>query len=774
MEIQDAASILGEELSLPPAKVGAVLALLAEGNTVPFISRYRKEVTGGMDEVQIRSVEERHAYLRELEDRRQTVLKSIDEQGKLTDELRRQIQACSSKSEIEDLYLPYKPKRRTRAMIAREKGLEPLANLILEQSATGTPESEAAAFVSEEKGVADVAAALAGARDIVAEHAAENATVRAFVRKRWSEDGVMGSEAIPEATQEPTKFEQYYDFHELLSTIPSHRYLALRRGEKEGVLRVRINVDEERVIPGIEQRMEIQPNSPFAEEMSNAIRDSYKRLLAPSIETDLRVDLKMKSDREAVEVFATNLEDLLLFSPLGEKGVLGIDPGQRTGCKCAVVDATGKFLGHTTIYLLKNQAEAAAQLKKLIEHFQPSAIGVGNGTGGRETEAFVKKVLRETGVKNTVVVTVNEAGASIYSASEIAREEFPDLDLTIRGAISIARRLQDPLAELVKIDPQSIGVGQYQHDVHQPLLQRKLDDVVESCVNRVGVEINTSSAALLSRVAGIGPTLAKKIIAHRESNGAFRNRKGLLKVPSLGPRTFQQCAGFLRIRGGDQPLDASAVHPERYDLVATMARQLDVDVQSLIGNDSLVNRIEIKNYVNDEVGEPTLRDIIDELKKPGRDPRDTFEPPKFRDDVNEIGDLQPDMVLEGVVTNVTAFGAFVDIGVHQDGLVHVSQLADKFVNDPREVVKVGDKLTVRVLEVDLPRQRIALSARRDGGGARESRGRAPAQSRSNQRRGRDSKPPRRSSNPPPKQKTEGRNNPLGDLLKGFLDENPGS
>ncbi len=742
---------IASELSLPAAGVDAVVRLLGEGNTVPFIARYRKEATGGLDEVQIRAIEERRGYLVELEDRRAAILSSIDEQGKLTDELRKKIEAADTKAVLEDLYLPYKPKRRTRATIARERGLAPLAERILAQQPDGDPRAEAAAFVDPDKEVADVDAALAGARDIVAEVCAEQAAVRAVVRQRFVDTGQLVSEAVKSKTKEPTKFEQYYDYREAVKTIPSHRFLAIRRGENEGILRAHIEVDADRLAAELERLMDLSSRSPFAAQLREAVRDAYKRLLAPSIENEVRVELKLRSDRAAVEVFAENLRNLLMAAPLGARGVIGIDPGLRTGCKVAVVDATGKFLANTTLYLTQGDSamtRARTELLALLERFRPVAIAVGNGTGGREAEGFIRGVLKEVGVADLFVVQVSEAGASVYSASDVAREEFPELDLTVRGAISIARRLQDPLAELVKIEPKAIGVGQYQHDVHQPLLVKKLGEVIESCVNQVGVELNTASAPLLAQVAGIGKSVAGKIVSHREEQGAFRSRKQLLKVSGLGPRAFEQAAGFLRIRGGEHPLDSSAVHPERYGLVERMAGDLGVGVAELVGNAALAQRIEVGRYVGGDVGEPTLRDILAELAKPGRDPRAEFAPPKFRDDVSTMEDLKVGMTLEGVVTNVTAFGAFVDVGVHQDGLVHVSQLADRFVEDPAQVVKVGDKITVRVLDVDLARKRIALTARkgeaagergRERGGGGE-RGRAGGDGRGGERgRGREKK-----------------------------------
>ncbi|HWL84307.1 MAG TPA: helix-hairpin-helix domain-containing protein, partial [Polyangiaceae bacterium] len=556
--------------------------------------------------------------------------------------------------------------------------------------------------------------------DICAERIAEHAEVRKLVREAFAQHAGMVVAKTKEFAEKTTKFDAYASFEEPVVHMPSHRFLAIRRGENEGVLRASIELDPERVRPKIEHIAGIVPTSPFAGELTQAAGDAYKRLVVPSAQVDVRVELKLRSDRAAVDVFAQNLRELLLGAPFGPRTVLAIDPGQRTGCKCAVVDATGKLLAHENIYLVQG-AEAMERgrrvLRELLKKHRPSAVAVGNGTHGRETELFARELLVAEGLKEVPCVSVSEAGASVYSASDVAREEFPDLDLTVRGAISIARRLQDPLAELVKIDPKSIGVGQYQHDVLQTLLARKLDEVVESCVNRVGVELNTASAPLLARVAGIGASLAKKIVEFRHAHGAFKHRRALLEVPGVGPRTFEQAAGFLRIHGGEHPLDASAVHPERYPLVERMASDLGVPVGTLVGRTDLIDKLDPKRYQQGDVGSFTLQDILSELKKPGRDPRATFEPPKFRDDVRTMEDLRPDMELEGVVTNVTAFGAFVDVGVHQDGLVHVSKLTDRFVRDPSEVVKVGDKIRVRVLEVDLVRQRISLSARKDAGRA---------------------------------------------------------
>ena len=721
----DPVPALAFALSLPTSGVAAVVALLDEGNTVPFIARYRKERTGGLDEVQIRAIEERRGYLVELEERRAAILASVTEKGKLTPELGAKLRAATTKSELEDLYAPYRPRRKTRASVARERGLQPLADKILAQGTDGDPATEAAAFVTEHVASADDA--LAGARDIVAEQLADTAEIRAFVRRELAEHGELVSEVMPGKDAEPTKFEQYYRHREQVKQIPSHRYLAIRRGEAEGVLRAHVAIDSAKVESGIVRLAKLSEASPWAAQLKLAVADALKRLLLPSVENDIRAELKTRSDIAAVDIFAGNLRNLLLAAPLGSAPVIGVDPGLRTGCKCAAIDATGKFLGTITIYITQGDAQAAKAKDDFIAFVKahaPRAIAVGNGTGGREAEGFVKRTLAEAGVPTAsggaegedgrtrpYIVQVNEAGASVYSASDLAREEFPELDLTIRGAISIARRLQDPLAELVKIEPKSIGVGQYQHDVQEKLLAKRLGDVVESCVNHVGVELNTASAQLLGYVAGIGKSVAKKIVLHRDAHGAFASRAQLQDVSGLGPKAFEQAAGFLKITGGTNPLDSSAVHPERYPVVEKMAADVGVGLAELIGNAELVDKLDLARYVAGDVGEPTLRDIAAELKKPGRDPRAEFNPPKFRDDVTTMEDLKPGMVLEGIVTNVTAFGAFVDIGVHNDGLVHVSQLAEQFVKDPSEVVKVGQKLKVRVLEIDNQRKRIALSAR---------------------------------------------------------------
>jgi len=729
---------LSAELGISAGQIAAVAKLLKEGNTIPFIARYRKEVHGNLDEVQISKVQERLTYYAELEERRAAILKSIDEQGKLTDDLREKIESCMVKATLEDLYQPYKPKRRTRAMIAKEKGLEPLADTIWE----GRLDDAAFKAASADD--------LQGARDILAERIADMAEVRGLVRETYAKKAVVKSEVVSPKPTQPTKFEQYYDFQEPIAEIPSHRYLAICRGQKEGVLWRHFVVEKEPVIEKVLEIVNRERGVSGAvsgvDHVRLAAEDAYKRLLAPSCEIDVATEKKMEADRAAVEVFAENLRHLLLASPLGEKRVLAIDPGIRTGCKVAMLDETGKFLVNTVIYPAQRTAEAQEVLARLVEKFKPDAIAVGNGTAGRETEAFARSVLKLIGAKDVMVVSVSEAGASVYSASETARDEFPDLDLTVRGAISIGRRLQDPLAELVKIEPKAIGVGQYQHDVFQPLLEAKLDEVTVSCVNKVGVELNTASAPLLTRVSGIGASLAKRIVEWRNEHGAFKSRSDLKKVTGLGPKAFEQSAGFLRIRGAANPLDASAVHPERYALVESMAKDLGVGVGELVGNAALAGQIELKKYVSEDVGLPTLKDIVEELKKPGRDPRAVFEKPAFRDDVTSIDDVREGMTLEGIVTNVTAFGAFVDIGIHQDGLVHVSELADRFVSDPSEVVKTGDKIKVRVIGVDKARNRISLSARTTprGEGHAPSRAGQPSQKQqayNNKRDGRASSRP---------------------------------
>ncbi|AMW03680.1 Tex family protein [Gemmatimonas phototrophica] len=711
-------SRVATELSLNPQQVQRTLALFAEGATLPFIARYRKEVTGGLDEVQLRDVRERAEYLKEMEDRRAAILKSIEEQGKLDDALKATILAADTKQALEDLYLPFKPKRRTRAMIARERGLGPLAETLMQGAMDDAAMlAQAAGFVLPEvdgkpSEVPTPEAALQGARDILAEQIAEDAVVRGWVREVTRAKGVVKSSVLADKKSDDSKFKDYFEFSESLGTIPSHRMLAIRRGETEGELLWRIEAPVEEINARLFS--EVGTGKKAVQQFTLVCADAYKRLLSPAIEVELRVELKTRADDEAITIFGRNLEQLLLASPAGEKKVIGLDPGFRTGVKVAVVSATGALVHTDTLYLHQEDRFAGA-VRLMVERFTPELIAIGNGTASRETETLTKAALREMDAPRPQVVVVNEAGASVYSASDLARSEFPELDVSLRGAVSIARRLQDPLAELVKIDPKSIGVGQYQHDVNQTRLKQRLDDIVESCVNRVGVEINTASSALLGYVAGIGPSLAQSIVSLRDSKGGFKSRGDLKDVPRLGAKAFEQAAGFLRVRGGVHPLDASAVHPERYALVERMAKDLGVAVGELVGNEALVDRIALQQYVSDDVGMPTLRDIVAELKKPGRDPRAAFEPPAFREDIQKPSDLLPGMVLEGVVTNIVAFGVFVDIGVHQDGLVHVSQIADKFVKDPNDVVKVGMKVKVTVQSVDLPRSRIALSMRSDGG-----------------------------------------------------------
>ena len=715
--VMDFSAKIAAELGLQPRQVAAALALFDEGATIPFVARYRKEVTGGLDDVQLRDIQDRADYLEELEDRRAAILKSIDEQGKLDDELRTRILAAETKQALEDLYLPYKPKRRTRATIAKERGLEPLAELIWDGTASDNEvEAAAAQYVDATQEVADVAAALQGARDILAERVAEDADLRAWVRDRTRAEGIVASKARQkDADAATSKFADYFEFSQKLTDVPSHRVLAIRRGEAEDELTWTIEAPVDELVAGLTQR--VVGERAARRFLGQVAEDAYRRLLAPSIEVELRLELKSRADEDAIGIFGMNLEQLLLGAPAGGRAVLGLDPGFRTGTKVAVVSRTGAVLDTDTLYL-HQEDNFARGLERHVRTHGIELIAIGNGTASRETEALVKRIVRDLDVEpKPQVIVVNESGASVYSASDIAREEFPDLDVSLRSAPSIARRLQDPLAELVKIDPKSIGVGQYQHDVNQSRLKKRLDEVVELCVNRVGVEVNTASVPLLSYVAGVGPTLAKNIVMLRDSKGGFRSRRELMDVPRLGAKAFEQAAGFLRVRDGAHPLDATAVHPERYALVERMAADLGVAVQELVRNDALIDRIELSKYVSDDVGLPTLRDIVDELRRPGRDPRDEFELPAFREDVMEVKDLQPGMKLEGVVTNLVAFGAFVDIGVHQDGLVHVSQLADRFVKDPADVVKVGQKVSVTVLNVDLERNRIGLSMRKDASAA---------------------------------------------------------
>lgn len=700
---------IGKLLEVPMKGLLATVELLDEGSTVPFIARYRKEATGNLDEVQIRSIEEKLLYFRDLEARKETVLASIKEQGKLTEELESRIKATLEKSELEDLYLPFKPKRRTKAMIAREKGLEPLATYIWEQEPKEvTLDTLAASLVNPELGVASIEDALEGARHILAEMISDNAGIRKALRKTMFEEGVIVSTKVEGANDEQGKFKMYYEYREPVRTIPSHRMLAIRRGETESILYFLIELDPLRAIGLIKHAIHKRPGD-WTTQLDLSAEDSWKRLLSSSITAETRLELKQKADEEAIKVFRENLENLLLAPPAGQLAVLGIDPGIRTGCKIAVVDDTGKFLAHDVIYphQPKNDiAGAERTLKSMIQKYGVKAIAIGNGTASRETESMVRDFLKKEGLLSLFSVTVNESGASVYSASELARQEFPDLDLTVRGAISIARRLQDPLAELVKIDPKSIGVGQYQHDVDQNHLQRSLQAVIESCVNRVGVDLNTASWALLRYVAGINERTAQKIVEFRNEKGRFRSRVQLTAVPGIGPKTFEQAAGFLRIRGGENPLDITAVHPESYPVVEQIAANLGLPIEQLIQHPERIEQVD-KSAVT--AGVFTLNDILEELRKPGRDPRDKFLAPSFKEDIREISDLQPGMVLEGVVTNVTKFGAFVDVGVHQDGLVHISELSDRYVKDPSEVVKVGQIVKVQVLSADAKVKRIALS-----------------------------------------------------------------
>jgi protein Tex len=701
-----------QQLNIPLKSLMATIELLDEGSTVPFIARYRKEATGNLDEVQIRDIEEKLAYFRELEDRRQTVLETIESQGKLTPELRTRIESVLEKNELEDLYLPYKPKRRTKASIAREKGLEPLAQYLWNQVAGPEPLATlAASFVSADKNVDSGEEALAGARHIIAEWISENADFRKAVRQMMMDNGWVVSRMIDETKDPEGKYKMYADYRELAAKIPSHRMLAIRRGSKEEALSFEIELEQTGPLNYLRNKI-LKAEGEWIPHLEQAAEDSYDRLLNPSIQTEVRLELKDRSDEEAIKVFRENLENLLLAAPAGALTVIALDPGLRTGCKIAVIDDTGKFLEHSVIYPLepKNDvAGSAATLRRLIEKYNVRAVAIGNGTGSRESAGFVRDFLTQAGLRDTFSVVVNESGASVYSASDIARQEFPDLDLTVRGAISIGRRLQDPLAELVKIDPKSIGVGQYQHDVEQKKLMQGLESTVESCVNRVGVDLNTASWALLRYVAGINERTAQKIVEYRNEHGRFRSRFQLTAVSGFGPKTFEQAAGFLRIRGGDNPLDMTSVHPESYPVVEKIAQSLGLSTNELIGKPELVDKVNIEGFKTETVGIYTLTDIREELRKPGRDPRDKFIAPNFRDDVKEIRDLTPGMVLEGVVTNVTKFGAFVDVGVHQDGLVHISELSSRYIKEPSEAVKAGQIVKVKVLSADPKAKRIALS-----------------------------------------------------------------
>ncbi|MHC5159897.1 MAG: Tex family protein, partial [Planctomycetota bacterium] len=697
-----------DELKIKIQQVAAVAELLADDATVPFIARYRKEATGGLDEVAITYIRDRLAQLTELIQRKQTILKSLTERGLLTDELEQQIEQARTMTVLEDIYLPYRPKRRTRATIAKEKGLEPLAELLFAQNEKADPAAEAAAFIDKEKGVEDTQQALAGARDILAEQLSEDKTARERIRKLYFKEGVFRSKVIKDKEAEGKKYENYFDWTDPVASVPSHRILAMRRGEKEGYLTLRVNVPEEKA-NDILRTLFIQNSSLCSQQVEMALADGFKRLLSASMETEVRLETKKRADIEAIRIFAENLQQLLMASPLGQKRILGVDPGFRTGCKIVILNEQGKLLAHDVIYPHHSSQQVqrdAEKIRLLCTEYKIEAIAIGNGTASRETEAFFTGL----GLDKSVIITmVNESGASVYSASSAAREEFPDKDITVRGAVSIGRRLMDPLAELVKIDPKSIGVGQYQHDVDQALLKQGLDDVVVSCANKVGVEVNTASKQLLVYVSGLGPQLAQNILDYRNKNGPFARRDDFMKVPRLGSKAFEQAAGFLRIQNAENPLDTSAVHPESYCIVEKMANDLNSSVRDLMQNGDLRNYIVLDQYITDTVGLPTLTDIMKELAKPGRDPRKQFEVFAFADGVEKLEDLTPGMKLPGIVTNITAFGAFVDIGVHQDGLVHISELSNSFVKDPADVVKVQQKVQVTVMEVDLDKKRIKLS-----------------------------------------------------------------
>lgn len=711
-----------KDFDLKPFQVENTLALFDEGATVPFIARYRKEKTGSLDEIQVRDLLHKYTYYKELDERRATILESIKSQGKLTPELEKKINETLSKTELEDLYLPYKPKRSTRATKAKDAGLEPLARWLVElEDSTADLLLKAAEFLNPEKEIDSPQKALQGACDILAEELSDDAEIRKWMRELAFEQGLLVSEVKKEFEGQKTKFEMYYNFKEKVSTLPSHRVLAMLRGEREKVLRLFLELQESAAVNYLNSKLIRFPESAAAETLKNVVVDSFNRLLLPATETEVRKEIRERAEAEAIKVFGENLEALLLSPPAGRKAVIGVDPGFRTGCKLAVVDDTGKFIEHSNIYPHEPQnkkEEARAIVLAYIQKYDIRLIAIGNGTASRETDEFVREVLKDVPPeKRPVSVVVNESGASVYSASDVAIHEFPDLDLTVRGAISIARRLQDPLSELVKIDPKSIGVGQYQHDVNQSRLKDSLDEVVESCVNRVGVDVNLASEELLKYVSGLNRLIAANIVNYRNQHGAFPSRDTLLKVPGLGEKKFQLAAGFLRIPGGKNPLDNSAVHPERYELVKKMASEMNTTLDAIIGNAELVRSIDKKKFISEDVGLPTIEDIISELEKPGRDPREEFKYARFSESVMEIKDLKEGMMLEGTVTNVTNFGAFVDIGVHQDGLVHISELADRFVDDPKKVVRVGQVVKVRVMKVDPELKRISLSMKTGEPGA---------------------------------------------------------
>ncbi len=696
--------LIADSLQLSEKQIRNAIRLLDEGATIPFISRYRKEMTDGMDEVQLADTREQYDKLCELLKRRETVLKTIEEQDKLTDELRRRIENCWNSTELEDIYLPFKPKRRTRAEIAREKGLEPLAKMIMKQN-SGDVERMAQQFTGEN--VETTADALAGARDIIAEWVNESENARNAVRRNFAFDAVISSKIIKGKEEEAQKYRDYFEMSEKLSRCSSHRLLAMRRGEAEGFLRVSINPDDDRCLERLE-RIFVRADNEAADQVAEAVKDAYKRLLKPAVENEFAAESKAKADTEAIRVFAENLRQLLLAPPLGQKRTLGVDPGYRTGCKIVCLDAQGNLLHNETIYPHSPQneyAQAMRKIQKMVEAYDIQAIAIGNGTASRETEHFIQNIRYDREVK---VFVVSENGASIYSASKTAREEFPDYDVTVRGAVSIGRRLMDPLAELVKIDPKSIGVGQYQHDVDQAQLKKALDQTVENAVNRVGVNLNTASKHLLTYISGLGPQLAQNIVTYRAENGAFRSRRDLLKVPKMGAKTFEQCAGFLRIPDAENPLDNSAVHPESYQIVEKMSKDLGVAVKELVRNKTLIQSIEKQKYVSDKVGIPTLTDILEELEKPGRDPREGVKVFEFDPNVKTIADLHSGMELPGIVTNITNFGAFVDVGIKENGLIHISNMADIFITNPAEVVALHQHVRVQVLEVDAVRKRVQL------------------------------------------------------------------
>ncbi|MCR9886238.1 RNA-binding transcriptional accessory protein [Vibrio alginolyticus] len=713
--------MIAQELNVRPEQVNAAVTLIDDGNTVPFIARYRKEVTGGLDDTQLRTLDSRLSYLREMDDRRQTILKSIQEQGKLTPELEQEIAQADSKTRLEDLYLPYKPKRRTKGQIAIEAGLEPLADQLWNHPQT-EPESEASKYLDADKGIADTKAALDGARAIIMERIAEDANLLEKIRNHLNRNAELVSRVVEDKEQEGEKFKDYFNHNEPLSKVPSHRALAMLRGRNEGFLTLAMNADPEQEEGARQSYCETIIADHYGVTLSSAPADTWRKQViswawrikvSMHMETELMGAMKERAEIEAIEVFATNLKDLLMAAPAGPRATLGLDPGLRTGSKIAVVDSTGKVLATETIYPHppQKQYDKSAQIvDQLVRKYNVDLIAIGNGTASRETDSFVADVIKRGNLKVQKII-VSEAGASVYSASELAAKEFPNMDVSLRGAVSIARRLQDPLAELVKIDPKSIGVGQYQHDVSQSMLAKRLDAIVEDCVNAVGVDVNTASAALLTRVAGLSSTIAQNIVDFRDENGRFEARTTLKKVPRLGPKAFEQCAGFLRIMDGKNPLDASAVHPEAYPVVKAISEKNNKDIKALIGDSSFLKGLHAVDYTDDNFGVPTITDIIKELDKPGRDPRPEFKTATFAEGVNSVSDLEPGMILEGVVSNVANFGAFVDIGVHQDGLVHISALTDRYVSDPREVVKAGDIVKVKVMEVDVQRKRIGLSMR---------------------------------------------------------------